>query len=95
MLDFAVVFICCFRGVKMQESFLISEKQLQAIVALRGDLFKDSMVDAIAMVIVSGHTVSRAARLMKVDRSGLTRNIQKVKKWDEIIRQGYLIENNQ
>lgn len=69
---------------------LITRKQLVAIIELRGKGFKNQMVDAIAMVVVGGHTISRAARLNKVDRSGLSRNIANIKKWDEIIRSGYL-----
>lgn len=74
----------------MISKILITRKQLSAIIELRGNGFKDQMIDAIAMVVVSGHTISRAARLKEVDRSGLSRNIKNIKKWDEIIRNGYV-----
>ena len=74
----------------MISEILITRKQLSAIIELRGNGFKDQMIDAIAMVVVSGHTISRAARLNKVDRTGLSRNVKKIKKWDEIIRNGHV-----
>lgn len=56
---------------------------------IKGDSFKPEMKEAI-MMVNGGHAISRAARLNKVDRSGLSRNITNIKKWDEIIRNGYV-----